>query len=493
LAHPAEGAPARRESLEKKYFLVWCSLLLLIAAGLRFYALGQNSLWVDEHASLLTARFPLADIPAAALSHDAFEPPVYFWLLHLVIRLLGDPEVALRLPSAVAGAVTVPLAAFLFCGLGTSSSVAIGGAALLALSPLHLWYSQEARPYALLVCLGVGALVCFARALRTQSALAWLGFGLLASLAILTHLAGSVFVLVAWLWWILMRPRLPLPRGLPVSSAGILLAIAPFIYQLAQAVAQAQGKGSPPRSLSGLEIPYTLFTYVTGYSFGPSVRDIQERGPWAALLAHPVESTLGVLALLVFIALAARARGSIVTSLVLLTLAPMTATWIGAALTGKAYNVRYTLPGIVGFVGLFALSIFGVPKLNRSIALGLVAILFLWADVQWFSSPGYWKDDSRSAVAWMKAELRPNARVAVGPGYQTGVLRYYAHRLGAQFSFDSLPEAAAGLGPPPPDALLLSRVHHLPHWRELVRSLNQSPDSSPAVELTGYRIFRAPH
>jgi len=107
----------------------------LIAAGLRFYALGQNSLWVDEHASLLTARFPLADIPAAALSHDAFEPPVYFWLLHLVIRLLGDPEVALRLPSAVAGAVTVPLAAFLFRGLGTRSSVAIGGAALLALSP----------------------------------------------------------------------------------------------------------------------------------------------------------------------------------------------------------------------------------------------------------------------------------------------------------------------------------------------------------------------
>src|SRR5215212_5265488 len=153
LAHSAEGSPARRESLEsgpqpprfslphreKKYFLVWCSLLLLVAAGLRLYALGQNSLWVDEYRSLLTARFPLTDIPAAALSRDAFEPPVYFWLLHLVIWLFGDSEVALRFLSAIAGAITAPLAGFLFQGLGVDARAAIGGAALLALSPLHLW------------------------------------------------------------------------------------------------------------------------------------------------------------------------------------------------------------------------------------------------------------------------------------------------------------------------------------------------------------------
>ncbi len=502
MAHSAEGAPARRESLksepqphplrQKQYFLVWCGLLLLVAAGLRLYALGQNSLWVDEHASLLTARFPLADIPAAALSHDAFEPPVYFWLLHLVIRLLGDTEVALRLPSAVAGAVTVPLAAFLLRGLGASNSVAIGGAALLALNPLHLWYSQEARPYALLVCLGVGALVCFVRAMKIPSALAWLGFGLLASLAILTHLAGLVFVLLAWMWWILPRDRGPLPRGLLVSSAGILLAIAPFVYQLATAVSQAQGKGSPPRALNGLEIPYTLFTYVAGYSFGPSVRDIQERGPWTALLAHPIQSAIGIMVLLAVIALALRLRGSAATRLAVLTSVPMIATWIGSALTGKAYNVRYTLPGVVGFLGLVALSASEIPRKTRSIAVALVALLFLWADVQWFAAPGYWKDDSRSAVAWMKAELRPKATVAVAPGYQTGVLRYYADRLGAQFTFDSLPEAAAVLDSPPPDVLLLSRLQHLPHWRELVRSLNLSPDSQPAAELNGYRVFRAP-
>ena len=47
---------------------------------------------------------------------------------------------------------------------GESTRVAILSAALLALNPLHLWYSQEARPYALLVCLGIGSLVCLLRA-----------------------------------------------------------------------------------------------------------------------------------------------------------------------------------------------------------------------------------------------------------------------------------------------------------------------------------------
>jgi hypothetical protein len=194
----------------------------------------------------------------------------------------------------------------------------------------------------------------------------------------------------------------------------------------------------------------------------------------------------------VLIAGALRLRGTAVTRLALLTFVPMTATWIGSALTGKAYNVRYTLPGLVGFLGLVALVAFEFPKVKRPVAVGLLAALFLWADFQWFFSPGYWKDDSRSAVAWMEAELPPGSRVAVAPGYQTGVLRYYAARLGAQFTFDSLPEAAAVVDSPPPEALLVSRIYHLPHWRELVRSLNLAPDSPPAVELIGYRVFRAP-
>ena len=206
LSHPAEGAPDRehlvgsgtrrspsemRDTSETGALLV-AGLLLAVATALRLYRLGQDSLWVDEYASLLVAKLPLAAIPAGALRGDAFEPSLYFLLLHFVIGILGESEEALRLLSALAGAVTVPLALVLFRALGASTGAAALGAALLAISPLHLWYSQEARPYALLLCLGLGSLVCLLRALRTGGRLACsVSLGLVP--VILTHVVGLLF------------------------------------------------------------------------------------------------------------------------------------------------------------------------------------------------------------------------------------------------------------------------------------------------------------
>jgi hypothetical protein len=304
---------------------------------------------------------------------------------------------------------------------------------------------------------------------------------------------GVVFPLIGWVWTLRMRRDAATLRRLLAASVVITLATAPFGYMLGQAFLHAQGTGSPPRGLTGLEIPYTLFTYLVGYSFGPSVREIQDQGPWAAVLAHPGQSVLGVVALLIVTALVLRLRSRAAKELALLLLLPIMATWLGSALTNKPYNVRYTLPGIIGFVGVVGLGVLGLRKRGRAIASVLVIGLLLWADAQWFLSPVYWKEDSRSAVAWLQGKLPPGSTVAVAPGYQKGVLAYYARRTGADFVFDSLPEAASSLGPTLPEALLVTRMHHLPHWKELVRSLDPGMGSpAPAVELVGYRAFLAP-
>jgi len=278
-----------------------------------------------------------------------------------------------------------------------------------------------------------------------------------------------------------------------VASAVILAVVAPFGYMLGQAVQHAPGTGSPPRSLTGLEIPYTIFTFLVGYSFGPSVRDIQDHGSLAAVLAQPIQSAVAAMALLAVATMVIRLRNRTAIALGLLLILPIIATWLGSAITGKAYNVRYTLPGIIGFVGLVAIGITSLPDRRRTVAVILVTGLFLWADAQWFFAPRYWKEDSRSAVAWLARRLPPGSTVAIAPGYQKGVLTYYASRSGVDLNFDSLPEAARSVGSPLPEALLVTRLHHLPYWKELVNSLEPGATSLPhATELIGYRVFLAP-
>src|SRR5260370_23474713 len=119
-------------------------------------------------------------------------PPLYNLILYTTIRLFGDSEVVLRLPSVVFAIANI----YLLYRLGTvlwDRLTGVFAAALLALSGFHLWYSQEARMYSLL------SLAATAFALATVQLLArpyWLRAALCtaAGMALLyTHLYG-IFV-----------------------------------------------------------------------------------------------------------------------------------------------------------------------------------------------------------------------------------------------------------------------------------------------------------
>jgi len=128
-------------------FGLWVTLL---AAAVRLCGLGVQSLWLDEAFSHLFATLPL-DMVWQAMIVDAVHPPLYYLLMRLVVALVGGSEFALRFPSALAGVLTVAL--LYRAGRAWSGGRAAGWAALLlALNPFHIWYSQEARMYALLGC-----------------------------------------------------------------------------------------------------------------------------------------------------------------------------------------------------------------------------------------------------------------------------------------------------------------------------------------------------
>ena len=132
-------------------------------------------------------------------------PPLWYVLAWADSRVLGIGEVALRLPSALAGIATVPVAWAIGRELA-GRRTAIVCAALVAVNPLFVWYSQEARSYALFVLTAALAILCFLRVLREPTRRRMALFALTGSLALLTHYF-AVFLLIGMALWLLAERR----------------------------------------------------------------------------------------------------------------------------------------------------------------------------------------------------------------------------------------------------------------------------------------------
>jgi mannosyltransferase len=483
----SDGARGRERWLLPQFAReTWLVLLLTFAAGLlRIFRLGSNSLWVDEFATLQTVTLPLSQIARSA-AEVAFCPPLYFWLVHGLVSLAGVSEVSLRLVSAIAGTLTIPVAWVLVRELTGNRYTAAVCASLLAVSPLHIWYSQEARAYALLVCLGSTALLFLLRAMRTGAVASWAGF--IASMAslLLTHTTGAAMLGVAWIWVLISPRRASHIRPLLIATAVLALITAPVALTVTEAVANASGMHSPPRPVTGLEIPYTLFIYVVGYSFGPSTRDIQNLGPAAAVRLHAIESAVGATAVCLLILMILRRTPGAAYFVSAFAL-PLVAMLVGSMMSGKAFQPRYALVGLVGFYGLTASALGGVSRRLRTPATAAALLLCAWSDVQWYFTPTYWKDDSRAVIDWLADRVPAGSAVVPTPGCVTGVLSYYAELQHATIHFVPLDSLMAPLDPA---ALLLTRLHHVADPRS-VRAQFRRAAGSPVREYSvgGYQVL----
>lgn len=168
--------------------------LSLIALLLRLYQLDAQSLWNDEMFTMQVAGLPFGGI-RECLSVSYHHPPLFFYATAAVIRWLGTSAWSLRLLPALCGAATVPLLAVLGDRLYRRPAGLLAGLICLV-SPFHLAYSQEARPYALagfLALLSAGLFLLLRRRWSTSSAVGLL----LADIALLYSHHWGIFVVAA--------------------------------------------------------------------------------------------------------------------------------------------------------------------------------------------------------------------------------------------------------------------------------------------------------
>ncbi len=363
---------------------------MLVGAALRIYLLGDKSLWLDE-LNLLRSSYAsgdwLAPFGLSILDH----PPGYMVILRIMMHV-NQAEWWLRLPamltSVVALVVIWGLARVMFGPLA-----GIFAAFILALSPMHLRYAQEAHSYGLYGLLSIVAIWLLYRAARAE-ALAepagrtvrgwlriWLPFVVTAIVLMYVHyyslflialclLLFPLFLLdcaegrLSSLWQDRDR-RVAIGRMVAAMAAVGLLYLPQLVIGVGNSLEYAQdlGESLPDRSLINSALwaarPITE-NWDLGYRFG---------------VVAVIVVTLAGLAWLLW------RRAPLGVSMIMILLLPVPPSIFMAFRTGIAYNVRRI--------------IFTLPVLILVMAVGMVVIIEL---LSWLASGTSSDDDPARGV-----------------------------------------------------------------------------------------------
>lgn len=395
--------------------------LFLLALLLRLYKLGAQSLWSDEAFAFVTASKGVIGSVLSSLK-EAATPPVHYVLLSLLLHL-GKSEWWLRLPSALAGALSVPVLFLMLKRFSSSLEAALAGAFLLAVHPFHIWYSQEARPYALLCLLSLLSMWAFLEAAREGGRGArWLvAFALITAILPLTHHPGLIVV---------ASEALALPfvrRRRRVLALALAVSTIPYAFWTA-ATHKAVGETLKLGPKFGLK-DVGLCALRTAIAFCLDVR-------FAPLLLVPLGAGLSLLAFAGLFGLALsgalqRGASALLRALLVLTV-PLGAAFLLLTAGVRPYlPPRYALPALPSLLGLVGL---GLRLRRRGAALSLSVMALLpalscWAFSLWriYFDPSCWRDNWREAAAFLRANFKPGeVVVAVTKELAGSPVAYYA-------------------------------------------------------------------
>ena len=364
-------------------------LLLLAAWAWRLYGLEAQSLWRDEVDSL---RFATRDfsLVLAAFTRPGENGPLYYLLLRPWLAWMGQSEYALRWTSVLAGVLALPLI-FAWGRRLFNPTVGLVAALLLSVNPYHLWYSQEARMYAVLVALTMLVLWSFAQAMDRGKWWRWAIWLALTTIGLYIHVL-SVLLVPVQIIWLLLTPRWRR------RWASYLLALAFLI-------------------LPYLPLVWWQWALLTNADFHTGHAFVSFRRMLLTLFVAQVEGiatrpSAWIFAPIIFLLLAALfyTRQWIKARLLTLTwwLIPPAGLFL-ISLFSPVFTDRYLIWTLPAMLLLAAVGVYAVAKRQRWLAVILVATLVgiqLWSG--WRQAAEPIKSDFRSAAAYVNAQRQPD-------------------------------------------------------------------------------------
>ena len=167
--------------------------LLALAGAMRFVGL-DGDLWMDEVFTLVNYVQPGLGTVVGDFTDDN-QHVLYSLSAWLSTRLLGETPAALRLPALLFGLASIWATLRLGrCTIGVREAWL--SAILLAVSYHHVWFSQNARGYTILLCATLLATDLFRRALESGSVRVWIAYAVTLAFGMWAHLT-MIFVAAA--------------------------------------------------------------------------------------------------------------------------------------------------------------------------------------------------------------------------------------------------------------------------------------------------------
>ena len=189
---------SKLSSIQVRYLLL-LSLILLLAAYLRFDGLGARSLWLDEFCTWHVSRLDLGD--SLRWEPELTIPPLYQFTLRVLSGSPRPPEWLLRLPAAVCGILSV-IAAYWLGKVLRNRAVGCALAGLVACSVLQLRFSQEARPYTMLVMGSALSITLWYRLVLHDRWVCFCAYIFATVLTFHAHYLAVLAILAQAVWWL---------------------------------------------------------------------------------------------------------------------------------------------------------------------------------------------------------------------------------------------------------------------------------------------------
>jgi 4-amino-4-deoxy-L-arabinose transferase-like glycosyltransferase len=181
-------------------------VLTVVAAALRLYRIGHQSLWFDEAFTAMLVKLPLGRM-LSTIPKTESTPYLYYLLAWVWTHIFGRGAADLRALSALFGVAVVPVAYLATARLIGNRRSALAVAALAAFNPLLIWYSQEARAYELLVLTSACTLLAFAYARERPSRGRLLAWALASGVALTSHYDAALVVVPEAVWLLVLHRR----------------------------------------------------------------------------------------------------------------------------------------------------------------------------------------------------------------------------------------------------------------------------------------------